>query len=229
MMAVRAFEALAKGGQVKIEIVPGSATPKTPAARLQTYMDLAAHGFFDPPKLPVLKVMADLMGVERSDTFTDRIDQAYAEVQAQQPPPQVVEKLKSDAAANAQHLQLEGAAQLEAIKVHGDIEKMNAKAQIDAQMRAADMAHELDLKTQDHHHAVAMAHAQAVTPTAAFQVKLPIAEGGSAAQSAQQMIGLTPDTPDDIKNAHQAAQADAAASKPPPSTPAPASKGKADK
>jgi len=196
-MAVRAFEGLTKGGQVHIEVVPGSATPKSPAARLQQYLDLAKYGFFDPQKLPVLKVVADLMGIERSDVFTDRIDQAFAAVQAQQPPPQVLQQMQAEQDQQKLQMQLEAQAQMEAIKVHGMVEVEQIKAQLVSQLQAQKAQAQADAQLNDHHHDAAMHGLEAITPNVSigFTGKL----GTTALPSAERMIGLDADSPAEVE------------------------------
>ena len=182
-LAVRVFEGLTKGGQVRIEVVPGSATPKTPAAQSQQIMDMAAQGFFTPQMLPVLKMVADEIGLTRSDTFTDRVDEAYAQIMANTPPPEVAAQRQLQAqqiAAVAQaRAEQEHVASMEALKTHAAIELDNVKtanqirvAQAQAEAKAAlnvqEQGHELERRTRDHQHEVGMLAAQQHTdPTVA--------------------------------------------------------------
>ena len=139
-VAARSFEALKASGGVRVEVTPGSATPKTPAARIQQYMDMAQKGMFQPDVLPVTKMLVELMGLERSDTLSERITQAIAEIKASQPDPAQIQAVKGQqaqaiAAQQSQGQQAQQAAQSEhlaqmaAVNAHSQIEIDQAKLQ----------------------------------------------------------------------------------------------------
>jgi len=181
VMAARAFEALTKGGQVRVEVIPGSATPKTAAARSQQILDMAKAGMFTPQMLPVTAEVLDMIGLDRSDDLSDRFDRLVAEVHAQQPPPQAMEAMKIQAQQQAQQAQIESVAQIEAIKVHGQVEIETMKAQLAAQVDAQKHSHEIDKQAFDHHHDAAMAFAKPISvPSAGVIAPNPGATGASS-------------------------------------------------
>jgi len=178
-LAVRVFEGLTKGGQVRIDVVPGSATLKTPAAQSQQIMDMAAKGFFTPQMLPVLKMVADELGLTRSDTFTDRIDEAYAQIMSNTPPPEVAAQqqmmMGQASAAQQSTMDQQHMASMEALKTHAAIELDTAQTDNKirlAQATAVAQAHAkaalnrqehgqaVERQTGDQHHEVAMLSAQ---------------------------------------------------------------------
>lgn len=208
---VGAFEALRAGGRVRVTVTPGSATPKTPAARIQQYMDFAHAGLFLPQQLPVLKALSELMGMERSDVLNQRIDGAIKEIQAMQPDPAAIQQMKSQQAQQAQLADQQHAAGIEAVRTHGKIESESARidklkeleyAKADAKARAeggiSDAEHErnLELQEAEHHHAAAMLHAQSVVPSA--QIKIPLKLGPRATIGLEEMLGLPPDDPNEL-------------------------------
>jgi hypothetical protein len=137
----RMFENLTRGGRVRVSVTPGSATPKTPAARIQQYMDLAKSGMFEPQALPVLKALVDLMGFERSDTLAGRIDIAIKEIQQQQPNPVAM-----------RDQDMRDQARMARIKAQNDIAVAQAKAEI--QGLNIDRAFHRDLALQAHDKAI---------------------------------------------------------------------------
>lgn len=187
-MAVRAFEGLTQGGMVHIEIVPGSATPKTPAARSQQIMDLWHAGAFTPQGLPVTKIVADELGFQRSDTFTDRIDEAYAQIQANNPDPGAVaqQQMQADQQAQMDKQAHDGA--ILAATTHAEIEKINAKADADIRVNDAkilaqshadavqslqDHAESTAEQTAGHHHDAATQHVDSTLIPLSASISLP--------------------------------------------------------
>jgi hypothetical protein len=164
---------------VHIEVVPGSATPKTPAAQSQQILDMAKANFFTPQGLPVLKIVAEMLGFSRSDTFLDRVDEVYAQIQSSAPDPNAVaqQKIASDqmsAQAEQQHAGVILAAQTHAhieeiqAKAQADIEVERAKAAFQAQARAAlsaqDHAETLTEQANQHLHEAALVHVEKHVP-----------------------------------------------------------------
>lgn len=132
----RTFESL-RNGNVRVEVLPGSATPKTAAARIQQWQDFAKAGMLQPQNLPIFKALADLMGLERSDVVTQRVDEAIKEIiaqtQATQPNPAM--------AAQQQAMQQQEAQQHEAamaqVQAETQIAVNTAKSQNQLQIEAA--------------------------------------------------------------------------------------------
>ncbi|MGO8672253.1 MAG: hypothetical protein ACLQVD_12910 [Capsulimonadaceae bacterium] len=148
LMNARSFENLTSGGQCRVVVTPGSATPKTPAARIQQYMDMAKAGMFAPPMLPVLKMLVDLMGLERSDILTSRIDSAIQQVQQMAPSAAQVQAMKGQQALQQQVQQGQAQAAAHSLKTRGDLAVVQAKAESE---RQADLrAFERDLMLQAH-------------------------------------------------------------------------------
>ena len=138
--AARSFEALKAAGGVRVEVLAGSATPKTAAARIQQYMDMAGKGMFQPEVLPVTKMLVDLMGLERSDIVTERIDAAIGQIKSAQPDPAQIEAVKGQQAQaqaaqqaqgqQAQHqAESQHEAEMAAVQTHSQVEVEQAKLQ----------------------------------------------------------------------------------------------------
>jgi len=222
--AVKVFEGLTKGGQVRIEVVPGSATPKTPAAQSQQILDMAAKGFFTPQMLPVLKMVADELGLARSDTFTDRIDEAYATIMANTPPPEVAAAQQQQQAQQAEQMKQQAdqehygmmaaidESKANAIDDHATDNKIRlaqATAQANAQANAAKSAQEhqqnLDKQQADHHHDAAMLDAQAAMPVVPSVSLAPIPVAPETAVDAARAAGYQSGSVADIKKQQEAA------------------------
>jgi len=212
MRAVRSFEALRDGGRVRVTVTPGSATPKTPAARIQQYMDMAKAGMFQPQNLPMLKLLAQVMELDRSDLFAQHLDDVIQQVQSMQPDPAAVQQMKGQQALQAQQLDQQHAAGIEAVKTQGKIEyeqakgqvlqgleitKAQAKAAADGRLSAQEHQQALEAQQSDHHHDVAMYHAQSVVPTANIGIK--VDPGTNMQIGIAEMLGLPSDDPDELK------------------------------
>lgn len=149
------FSNIRAGGMVRVEEVAGSSIQKSPAARQQMILDMMREtGGLNPQSLPGLTLGLDLLNIDYSDDFNDKINaalkqamqmqaaQAQAEAQAQQAPAQqaLEAKAEHDAAAQQQDLigkqQLEqtrgaNAANLEQIKQSGQAQLLGSEQQFE--------------------------------------------------------------------------------------------------
>lgn len=158
--AARSFEALKSSRGVRVEVMAGSATPKTAAARMQQYMDMAQKGMFQPEVLPVTKMLVDLMGLERSDTLTQRIDAAIAEIKAAQPDPAQIEAVKGQAAQ-----------QIAQQQAQGQQAQSEAQAQAQAQQAAAQSQHQAEMAAVNAHSQIEIDQAKLQGQLAIEQMK----------------------------------------------------------
>jgi hypothetical protein len=86
---VVAFDALSQGGQVRVHVIPGSAVPKTPAAKNELYITLYNAGAMGPPGSPEANIMLwRLLSDSRSDEGVehalDMLQQREEQQQAEQ-------------------------------------------------------------------------------------------------------------------------------------------------
>ena len=144
MAAVRSFEALRAGGRVGITVSPGSATPKTPAARNQMILDMSKAGMFQPDQLGATAAMMEIMSLDRSDIMQQRIEDLAKQQQASQPDPAAVEQQKMQAAQQAAQADQQHEAQLAAIQDHSEQMTQDREFQHQAQLKALEHQHELD-------------------------------------------------------------------------------------
>jgi len=148
----RAFRALRNGGLYRVEVLPGSAMPKTPAARKQEWMDLLGILSRNPNLLPFVKIVYEYIGFERSDIMSEKIDQAIAEMvalqKASEPDPQAMQQQQHQAQAEQIQLKEQLAQTMEAIKLHADLIRQQAKTQGD--IAIAGVKSDADMRQRDH-------------------------------------------------------------------------------
>lgn len=152
-MRVSAFEALSAGGRVRVSVTPGSALPKSPAAKNEQILQMYQMGLFGPPggAAPDASAAAiRLMEFSRSDEVLEHLDTMQAQAQqmamAQSPNPameqaQVAAKSQMDEAARGaqeadraqaalemQQARDQGASELEAQRHEQKLQQMMLQA-----------------------------------------------------------------------------------------------------
>jgi len=147
---------LSKGGECRIKVTPGSATPKTAAAKSQQIIDLFHAGAFQPQNLPSLRLVTDLLNLERSDELNKRIDEVIEKQKADAPDPAMIQQLKQQGAAQAaqqaqQADQLHEAASAHA-RVAADAQIMDIKHQHAAELANLNFQHKLALQQAKEQH-----------------------------------------------------------------------------
>jgi hypothetical protein len=161
---VQAFEALRKGGQVRVIVLPGSATPKTPAAIAQQLQDLMRAGAFTPENLPVTATLWKLQGFSRSDQLGDEIQKLAQQAQANNPPPAQLQAQQAQQQAQQAQQQQQMEQQHEAEMLAMQHQDAQFKAQLQGQQaqQAADLAfqHEAQMEAIKNGHALQMLHEQ---------------------------------------------------------------------
>jgi hypothetical protein len=182
VMNARSFEHLTSGGQVRVEVVPGSAIPKSPDAMRDFWLELLKSGGFTPDMFPALIAVFDQLGLEDADALKGRFYQACTEVialtKAMNPQPDPA------AAQQAMLAPIMAKGQIDSALKDKDIQGKIAVAQIGAQSDAQQTDQKLhaemlarNSETQslmtEHAHATALemlqtAHA-AATPTIALK------------------------------------------------------------
>ncbi|MES2462065.1 MAG: hypothetical protein V4671_15885 [Armatimonadota bacterium] len=111
------FRALTGGGAVNIVVLPGSATPKTPAGQKQEILDFLRLGLL--PEGPDAALIAiKLLSLTGSDAALSHLERMIEQAKGAQPNPAQIEELKAQAARKAQQIQLQGAAEQMAITTH---------------------------------------------------------------------------------------------------------------
>lgn len=144
LMNAKSFDHLTSGGKCRVEVVPGSAIPKSPDAQSQKWLDLLKSGGFTPQMFPMLKAVFDQIGLEKSDVMPQRIDQAMLEVialqKALQPDPALAQAAQAATQEAADNAKLKMAMELADAKVRGDIAVATVKGQMDAQAADKELA-----------------------------------------------------------------------------------------
>ena len=86
--AATSFRALSGGGSCSMIVMPGSATPKTPAGQKQEVLEYYRLGLFGPAGDPQSAAMAvKLLALARSDEVLEHLQQLQARLAASQPAP----------------------------------------------------------------------------------------------------------------------------------------------
>lgn len=140
-----------KSGVCRVRVTPGSATPKTAAAKSQQILDLFRAGAFQPQNLGSLRLVTDLLNLERSDQLNMRID---AEIERQkqiaevsQPDPQKLAAIKAMSDQQAQQAEQQHAAiALQAQQQH-EAQVIQAKTAAEAQL--LELKHQYDMQDAD--------------------------------------------------------------------------------
>lgn len=201
-MDVKSFEALTNGGKCRVVVVPGSATYQSPEQRIARWMDILKSGALSNPQgIPALLAIFDQIGFELSDTMAQNLKGAIQDMMAieQQLNGSPQQQAAAQAQAQAQiaqvqaqielmktHIQAQYNAQTEDNRTKADIAIAANKAQVEAQADTREFAAKLALQEHDK-----------TVPNTSIAAKLTL--GSQAAPSAEQMMGLTPDNPAEIK------------------------------
>jgi len=166
------FKALNAGGQVRVVITPGSATPKSPSARqaqIDAWYGMQALGIPGSPE--AIKTYFDLLGEAKSDEIVDRAAQSIANAQqaAQQAAEQQAQmqaELQAQQAQQQAALQAQQAAmqpgeaqgpdplQVESLKQQGAMEQ--AQMQHDAELQRVGLQAQTDTRQMLLQHALEM-------------------------------------------------------------------------
>lgn len=203
----RAFRSLRNGGQYRVEVVEGSAMPKTPAARRQEWMDLLKILAQSPSLVPLVKIVWDYIGLERSDIMVDRIDQAISEMiafqKASQPDPQAIAQQQAQAQAEQLQIKQQLAETLAAIDLYSKSVLQQMKTQSDIQVaqikssaeeRARDHQTDAVIHEQSHQAATSVLvaeHAASLPKAATISLSSPLDPAARA--SAEEQAGLKSD------------------------------------
>lgn len=216
---VQSFRALTKGGSCRIQVIAGSATPKSPAAQNENIMNMFRTGLFGPPQAPESAAIAlKLMDMTRSDEVIEWVmaakKQVMADMAALAPPPPPpppdpsIALAQGHAAQIAQtQFQAQQAQQANNDKIQATTEAQQQKQAYDMQVQTmknnlqkelAQMKYQADVVKQRE----LIAHQQSHVA-----VSLSGKLGATGTRSAETEAGLQPDTE---------AEASQAAATPPP-------------
>ena len=189
---------LSRGGECRVKVTPGSATPKTAAAKSQQIIDLFHAGAFQPQNLPSLRLVTDLLNLERSDELNKQIDKEIDRqqqiAQANTPDPAAIEQIRQQGAAAQQEQQLRYQTQIKDLELSHREAMAHVQAQIDVekerQLAMIPVRPTFSLKGDMTPPAVASAEAQNDLDTS-----LPAAQAAAYAQNAPKSTPEKPVTP----------------------------------
>lgn len=191
IMQAMSFEALASGS-CRIVVTPGSAAPKSPEAEFEQVLEMVKIGLFGPTGDPTTAQIAlKLLNYQDPSTVVEAMEQAIEKRVADQaaltPDPMALQQQKLEMTERMMGI-------TEAIKTHGQISVLQAKAQIDQAM--AEINHKFEAMMEAiKSHAALMLKAEPGAPAIALSGEL----HATADASAEEAAGLEPDTPAEIK------------------------------
>lgn len=152
-----AFKALTSGGACGYYVVPGSATPKSPAGEQQEALDFLKGGLFGNPTDPAAAAIAvKFLSLAKSDMILDGLQDQIAHARAMAPSPADLanQQHAQVMAQQAQALQFEGQklALENQYKIQFEQTMAAIKEQIDAAAQQAKAQRELEqIQTQNQH------------------------------------------------------------------------------
>lgn len=143
------FRHLQAGGQVRCKVVPGSSLPKSTAAREQKILDLAKAGMLQPPNLPTLVLLLELLNIDRSDEFDDKVQALIQQnIQMQQQAmqqPQAMAQQEQEMAAAAQLQKQQNDMQLKQADTQGKVQVEQVKQAGQAQLLGLENSYETQM------------------------------------------------------------------------------------
>ncbi len=148
LTSVQTFDALTKGGQTRVIVVPGSAMPRTPAGKKQEVLEYYNLGLFGPVGSgPAALATLKLLEFSQPDVVIEaweRIQQAQAQ-EAQMAAQQEAEMAKAQEEAKAQaamhgaQLKAENDLQLGQMKLQADLQNAQMQGQNDLAIKQQQM------------------------------------------------------------------------------------------
>lgn len=187
---VFAFRNLTKGGSCKIRVVPGSGSPKSPAARNQWVLDMFRAGIFGNQMDPQAGAIAlRMMDLAQSDAAVEEL-MALKQQQlllglASQPNPQALQAQQQAAQQAAQQAQQQHEAQIAAIEESSKIAVNKAKSDAQFQLEQAKAQWKLTGQIESQHHDIGLMEAERAVPKVVLQANA----DKSGTQSLERSLG----------------------------------------
>jgi len=132
-----AFRALTGGGSCSVYVVPGSATPKSPAGQKQEVIEDLKAGLFGPPNTPQAATIAvRMLSMSQSSMVLDALYEQIRQEQANQPSPADLQAQQAQQQAALQAQQQEAQQQTLQMQIAAKAQEADIAVRSAAQMEA---------------------------------------------------------------------------------------------